>query len=38
MKRKVALLIFDEVEAPDFAGPFEVFAVPCQNKPVFLIC
>jgi transcriptional regulator GlxA family with amidase domain len=27
MKRDVAILIFDEVEVLDFAGPFEVFAV-----------
>lgn len=27
MKRKVAILLFDEVEVLDFAGPFEVFAV-----------
>jgi transcriptional regulator GlxA family with amidase domain len=27
MKRHVAILIFDEVEVLDFAGPFEVFAV-----------
>lgn len=27
MKRNVALLVFDEVEVLDFAGPFEVFAV-----------
>lgn len=27
MKRNVAILIFDEVEVLDFAGPFEVFAV-----------
>lgn len=27
MKRTVAILIFDEVEVLDFAGPFEVFAV-----------
>lgn len=25
--RKVAILIFDEVEVLDFCGPFEVFAV-----------
>lgn len=27
MKRNVAILMFDEVEVLDFAGPFEVFAV-----------
>ncbi len=27
MKKNVAILIFDEVEVLDFAGPFEVFAV-----------
>ena len=27
MKRNVAILLFDEVEVLDFAGPFEVFAV-----------
>lgn len=27
MRRSVALLIFDDVEVLDFAGPFEVFAV-----------
>ncbi len=27
MQRNVAILIFDEVEVLDFAGPFEVFAV-----------
>ncbi|MBI2813160.1 MAG: DJ-1/PfpI family protein [Opitutae bacterium] len=27
MKRTLALLLFDEVEVLDFAGPFEVFAV-----------
>jgi len=27
MKRTVAILVFDEVEVLDFAGPFEVFAV-----------
>jgi transcriptional regulator GlxA family with amidase domain len=27
MRRRVALLLFDEVEVLDFAGPFEVFAV-----------
>lgn len=27
MKRHVAILLFDEVEVLDFAGPFEVFAV-----------
>ena len=27
MRRTVAILLFDEVEVLDFAGPFEVFAV-----------
>jgi len=27
MKRNVAILLFDEIEVLDFAGPFEVFAV-----------
>jgi transcriptional regulator GlxA family with amidase domain len=27
MRRNVAILVFDEVEVLDFAGPFEVFAV-----------
>lgn len=27
MRRHVAILLFDEVEVLDFAGPFEVFAV-----------
>jgi len=27
MRRRVAILIFDDVEVLDFAGPFEVFAV-----------
>lgn len=27
MKRQVAILVFEEVEVLDFAGPFEVFAV-----------
>lgn len=27
MKKNVAILVFDEVEVLDFAGPFEVFAV-----------
>lgn len=27
MKRTVAILLFDEIEVLDFAGPFEVFAV-----------
>ncbi|MDO8542579.1 MAG: hypothetical protein Q7S40_19225 [Opitutaceae bacterium] len=26
MKRNVAILVFDEVEVLDFAGPYEVFA------------
>ncbi|MEL6637015.1 MAG: DJ-1/PfpI family protein, partial [Bacteroidota bacterium] len=27
MKRKVGILVFDEAEVLDFAGPFEVFSV-----------
>jgi len=27
MRRTVAILLFDDVEVLDFAGPFEVFAV-----------
>jgi transcriptional regulator GlxA family with amidase domain len=27
MKRNIAILLFDEIEVLDFAGPFEVFAV-----------
>ena len=27
MRRNVAILVFDDVEVLDFAGPFEVFAV-----------
>jgi transcriptional regulator GlxA family with amidase domain len=27
LKRNVAILLFDEIEVLDFAGPFEVFAV-----------
>ncbi|RMG72512.1 MAG: DJ-1/PfpI family protein, partial [Chloroflexi bacterium] len=27
MKRRVAIMIFDDVEVLDFCGPFEVFAV-----------
>ncbi|MFA5057118.1 MAG: DJ-1/PfpI family protein, partial [Opitutaceae bacterium] len=30
MRRQVAILIFDDVEVLDFAGPFEVFAVTDQ--------
>src|SRR5262245_13535757 len=30
--RKVAILIFDEVEVLDFCGPFEVFAVTGRSK------
>lgn len=36
MVRKVAILVFDEVEVLDFCGPFEVFAVtgaPSEEKP-----
>jgi transcriptional regulator GlxA family with amidase domain len=32
MPRKVAILIFDEVEVLDFTGPFEVFAVTRDQK------
>ncbi len=31
MARRVAILLFDEVEVMDFAGPFEVFAVTGQR-------
>lgn len=31
MTRKVAILIFDDVEVLDFAGPFEVFSVTSQE-------
>ena len=31
MKKNVAILLFDEIEVLDFAGPFEVFAV--TNEP-----
>jgi len=27
VRRNVAILLFDDVEVLDFAGPFEVFAV-----------
>jgi transcriptional regulator GlxA family with amidase domain len=34
MKRNVAILLFDDVEVLDFAGPFEVFAVTAElNDP-----
>lgn len=36
MKQNVAILIFDDVEVLDFAGPFEVFAVAdelCSHEP-----
>jgi transcriptional regulator GlxA family with amidase domain len=36
MKRNVAILIFDDVEVLDFAGPFEVFALTdelCHHEP-----
>ena len=32
--RNVAILIFDEVEVLDFAGPFEVFSVPGRTREV----
>ncbi|MBK9124974.1 MAG: DJ-1/PfpI family protein [Chloroflexi bacterium] len=38
MRRKIAILIFDEVEVLDFAGPFEVFSVtrdPDTREPLF---
>jgi transcriptional regulator GlxA family with amidase domain len=37
MKKNVGILIFDEAEVLDFAGPFEVFAVTSQisNDPPF---
>ena len=31
--RRVGILIFDEVEVLDFAGPFEVFSVTCEPEP-----
>ena len=30
-QRKVAVLLFDEVEVLDFAGPFEVFSIMGQR-------
>lgn len=33
MAKNVAILIFDEVEVLDFAGPFEVFAITGQDTP-----
>lgn len=33
MPRNVAILLFDEVEVLDFAGPFEVFGVTGRNAP-----
>ncbi|PJF44404.1 MAG: AraC family transcriptional regulator [Phototrophicales bacterium] len=33
MSIQVAILIFDEVEVLDFAGPFEVFAITSQDSP-----
>jgi transcriptional regulator GlxA family with amidase domain len=40
MKKNVALLLFDNVEVLDFAGPFEVFAVANElhDNSVFNIC
>lgn len=40
MKRNVAILLFDEVEVLDFAGPFEVFAVTDElgGHAVFNVC
>lgn len=32
MKRNIAILLFDDVEVLDFAGPFEVFAVADELK------
>lgn len=32
-QRKVAIVIFDDVEVLDFAGPFEVFSVTGRNEP-----
>ena len=34
LKRNVAILLFDEIEGLDFAGPFEVFAVPGGVTPI----
>jgi transcriptional regulator GlxA family with amidase domain len=40
MKKNVALLLFDNVEVLDFAGPFEVFAVANElsGNSVFNVC
>jgi transcriptional regulator GlxA family with amidase domain len=40
MKKNVALLLFDNVEVLDFAGPFEVFAVTdeLRDHTVFNLC
>lgn len=40
MKRTVAILIFDDVEVLDFAGPFEVFAVTdeLRGHDTFTVC
>lgn len=40
MKKNVALLLFDNVEVLDFAGPFEVFAVAdeLRDHAVFNLC
>ena len=40
MTRSVAILMFDEVEVLDFAGPFEVFGIAGQreNKHLFDVC
>ena len=32
-RRNIAILIFDEVEILDFAGPYEVFATTRQHDP-----
>jgi transcriptional regulator GlxA family with amidase domain len=40
MKKNVAILLFDDVEVLDFAGPFEVFAVAdeLRDHTVFNLC
>jgi transcriptional regulator GlxA family with amidase domain len=40
MKKIVAILLFDDVEVLDFAGPFEVFSVAdkLNNHAVFAVC
>jgi transcriptional regulator GlxA family with amidase domain len=40
MRRNVAILVFDDVEVLDFAGPFEVFAVTdeLRGRAAFSVC